>query len=225
MVTVSRPRLLDAYSCAGGGAMGYSRAGFEVVGIDKDPQPNYPFEFRQADALEALADLDFMAQFDAVHASPPCQDHMRGGSHPVHGTGWLLGATRERLEASGLPWVIENVPGAPMRADFDLCGCMFGLRLPGMQLIRRRWFETSWRAFEMRPPCHHVGPAISVTGHGTTTYARDKLGRCPTIAEYRALMGIDWTNRGELSQAIPPPYTEHVGRALLDHLAARSAAW
>ena len=221
---VTGPKLLDAYSCAGGAGYGYHLAGFDVTGLDKDPQPHYPFAFVQRDALEALADRDFLARFDVIHASPPCQDHTRGGSHPVHGTGWMLAATRERLIASGLPWVIENVPGSPMRADFDLCGCLFDLSLPGMQLVRRRWFETSWRAFEMRPPCHHTGPAISVTGHGTTSYARDKLGRNPTIAEYRALMAIDWMNRDELSQAIPPPYTEHVGRALLGHLAAERAA-
>lgn len=221
---VTRPELLEAYSCAGGAGFGYHLAGFNVTGLDKDPQPHYPFTFVQGDALKLLADRDFLAQFAAIHASPPCQDHTRGGSHPVHGTGWMLAATRKLLEASGLPWIIENVPGSPMRADFELCGCMFDLRLPGMQLVRTRWFETSWRHFEMRPPCHHIGPAISVTGHGTTSYARDKIGRNPTIAEYRALMAIDWMNRDELSQAIPPPYTEHVGRVLLEHLAAERAA-
>jgi DNA (cytosine-5)-methyltransferase 1 len=221
---VTRPRLLDLFCGAGGAGFGYHRAGFDVTGVDNRPQPHYPFGFIQADALELLADRDFLARFDAIHASPPCQDHTRGGSHPVHGTGWMLAATRDRLTSSGLPWVIENVPGSPMRADFELCGCMFDLRLPGMQLVRTRWFETSWRHFEMRPPCHHTGPAISVTGHGTTSYARDKLGRNPTIAEYRALMAIDWMNRDELSQAIPPPYTEHVGRVLLEQLAGERAA-
>ena len=215
---MTRPRLLDLFCGAGGAAMGYHRAGFDVVGVDINPQPHYPFEFVQADAMTLPLD-----GFDAITASPPCQDHTRGGSHPVHGTGWMLGATRARLERQSAPWVIENVPGAPLRADFDLCGCMFGLRLPGMQLVRRRWFETSWRHFEMRPPCHHVGPAISVTGHGTTSYARDKIGRNPTIAEYRALMAIDWMNRDELSQAIPPPYTEHIGHQLLARTEASAA--
>jgi DNA (cytosine-5)-methyltransferase 1 len=219
-----RPKLLDLFCGAGGAAMGYHRAGFDVVGVDVEPQPRYPFTFHQCDALAVLSMITDKAFrfpewecFDAIHASPPCQDHTRGGSHPVHGTGWMLAATRAQLEAQPAPWVIENVPGAPMRADLKLCGCMFGLRLPGMRLERERWFETSWGAFEMRPGCHHTGPAISVTGHGTTTYARDKLGRNPTIAEYRALMGgIGWMNRDELSQAIPPAYTEHVGRMLLE---------
>jgi DNA (cytosine-5)-methyltransferase 1 len=215
-----KARLLDRFCGAGGAAAGYARAGFVVVGVDIAPQPHYPFEFVQGDAL----DEDFIATlgpFDAQHASPPCQDHTRGGSHPVHGTGWMLAATRARLEASGTAWVIENVPGAPMRADYKLCGCMFGLALPGVgQLVRERWFETSWHGFEMRPPCQHSGPAISVVGHGTTSYAREKLGRNPTAAEYRQLMGIDWTSRDELSHAIPPAYTEHIGRQLLTVLEA-----
>jgi DNA (cytosine-5)-methyltransferase 1 len=212
---MTRPLLLDLFCCAGGAAKGYHDAGFDVVGVDIRPQPRYPFEFIQADAMTFPLD-----GFDAVHASPPCQDHTRGGSHPVHGTGWMLAAARDRLKLSGLPWVIENVPGAPMRADFELCGCMFGLELPGLgHLARKRWFETSWNGFELRASCNHSGLAISVVGHGTTSWARDKLGRCPSIAEYRALMGIDWTNRGELSQAVPPAYTEYIGRQLLDVLA------
>jgi DNA (cytosine-5)-methyltransferase 1 len=210
-----RPRLLDLFCGAGGAATGYHRAGFDVVGVDENPQPHYPFEFHRANAFGFPLD-----GFDAIHASPPCQDHTRGGSHPVHGTGFMLALIRERLGEQPAPWIIENVPGAPMRVDFDLCGCMFGLNLPGMQLVRRRWFETSWGHFEMRPPCHHTGPAISVTGRGTTSYARDKLGRNPTIAEYRALMAIDWMSRDELSQAIPPPYTEHIGGRLLQQLSA-----
>ena len=117
--------------------------------------------------------------------------------------------------------MIENVPGAPMRADYVLCGCMFGLP----NLRRERWFETSWHGFDMNL-CHdHTEPAISVVGHGTPTWVRQKLGYNPTIAQYREAMGgIDWMNRNELSQAIPPPYTEHVGRALLEHLASEAAA-
>jgi len=224
-----RPRLLDLYCGAGGCAMGYHRAGFDVVGVDIEPQKHYPFEFQQLDAIEVLdwiidpvhaTGSYFVGDFDAIHASPPCQDHMRT-PHLKHGTGWLLAATRTRLQAIGVPWVIENVPGAPMRADYDLCGCMFGLP----NLRRERWFETSWHGFEMNL-CHdHTEPAISVVGHGTPTWVRQKLGYNPTIAQYREAMGgIDWMNRNELSQAIPPPYTELVGRALLKHLESREAA-
>ena len=143
---MSRPRLLDLFCGAGGAAMGYHRAGFDVVGVDINPQPNYPFEFVQADAMEFLKNRGrgwwSMKRFDAIHASPPCQDHMRGGQHPPHGTGWMLNACRRMLTDHGIPWVIENVPGAPMRADYRLCGCQFGLRLR-----RERWFETSWQGF------------------------------------------------------------------------------
>jgi len=196
--------------------MGYHRAGFEVVGVDINPQPRYPFEFHQADALLVadLIDAPYGRQFDAIHASPPCQDHMQT-PHRKHGTGWLLPATRDRLKKTSRPWVIENVPSAPMRPDYKLCGCQFGLR----QLRRARWFETSWHGFDMSPNHDHTAPAISVVGHGTPSWVRAKLGRNPTIAEYRACMGIDWMNRNELSQAIPPAYTEYIGRQLLDHLA------
>ena len=100
-----------------------------------------------------------------------------------------------------------------MRADFKICGCQVGLRLR-----RERWFETSWNAFVMMPPHHHDGPVVSVVGHGTPSWVRDQLGYNPTIADYRAAMGIDWMNREELSQAIPPAYTELVGAHLMDHL-------
>ena len=202
-------RLLDLFCGAGGAAMGYSRAGFEVVGVDINPQPHYPFEFTQADAMTFP-----LEGFDAIHASPPCQDHMET-PHKSHGTGWMLPDTRTRLEGSGVPWVIENVASAPMRADFVLCGCMFGLR----HLRRERWFETSWHGFALTLQHDHSHPAISVVGHGTPSWVRQKLGYNPTIAQYREAMGIDWMNRNELSQAIPPAYTEWIGGHLLARMA------
>ena len=139
-----RPLLLDLFCGAGGAAMGYHRAGFDVTGVDTKPQPHYPFTFVQADAMTFPLD-----GFDAIHASPPCQDHMKTPTHnqAAHGTGWMLAATRERLAASGAPWVIENVPGAPLRPDYELCGCMF----PELRTRSKRWFETSWRAFGLVP--------------------------------------------------------------------------
>jgi DNA (cytosine-5)-methyltransferase 1 len=222
-----RPRLLDLFCGAGGAAMGYHRAGFEVVGVDIKPQPRYPFEFVQADALKFLERQQTGrpeyrrlwwkgVPFDAIHASPPCQDHMET-PHPEHGTGWLLPATRDLLKQTGLPWVIENVPNRRkrhMRPDYALCGCMFGL--PGLR--RERWFETSWGGFDFSLDHNHTDPTISVVGHGTPSWVREKLGRNPTIAEYRAAMGIDWMNRDELSQAIPPAYTELIGHQLMAHL-------
>jgi DNA (cytosine-5)-methyltransferase 1 len=202
---MSAPRLLDLFCGAGGAAMGYHRAGFEVVGVDVKPQKHYPFEFVQADATEFPLD-----GFDVIHASPPCQDHMQT-PHRSHGTGWMLPHTRARLLEQDAPWVIENVPGAPMRADFKLCGCMFGL--PGLR--RERWFETSWQGFALALHHNHTDPTISVVGHGMPSWVREKLGRNPTIIEYRAAMGIDWMNRDELSQAIPPAYTELIGAQFL----------
>ncbi len=214
-----KPRLLDLFAGAGGCSVGYERAGFDVVGVDLHPQKNYPFEFRQADALHFAA--EHWADFDAIHASPPCQaysiaaqsERNAGKEYPD-----LLAATRGLLQLTGLPWVIENVPGAPMRPDFRICGCQVGLALR-----RERLFETSWRGFEMLPPHHHDGPVVSVVGHGTPSWVREQLGYNPTIADYRAAMGIDWMNRNELSQAIPPAYTELVGRHLLEQIAQVAA--
>jgi DNA (cytosine-5)-methyltransferase 1 len=218
MAMQPRPKLLDAYSCAGGAGMGYHLAGFDVTGLDKDPQPNYPFRFIQADALEVLADRKFMAQFDAVHASPPCQfkalatlsQRRRGKEYPD-----LIGPTRSLLERLRIPWVIENVPGTPLRPDIRLCGCMFGLEIPGIGYLKReRWFETSWRAFSLEPPHRHRGHAISIAGHGTPAWMRARTGHIG-VAEWRQVMGIGWTTREELTEALPPAYTEYVGSLLV----------
>jgi DNA (cytosine-5)-methyltransferase 1 len=233
-----KPRLLDLFCGAGGAAMGYHRAGFKVVGVDIVDQPRYPFTHVRCDALEfvqRLIDNDMphgwvnmsidgseYLNFDAIHASPPCQAYTQaalsqrnaGKEYPD-----LLGPTRDLLEQTGLPWVIENVPGAPMRCDIRICGCQMGL-----PLRRVRWFETSWGAFDMAHPCHHKGPVVSVVGHGTPSWVREQLGYNPTIADYRAAMGIDWMNRNELSEAIPPAYTELVGAQLLQHIRAGVAA-
>jgi len=221
------PRLLDAYSCAGGAGYGYHLAGWDVTGLDKEPQPNYPFRFIQADALDVLADRDFMAQFDAVHASPPCQfralatlsQRRRGAEYPD-----LIGPTRTLLEQLTVPWVIENVPDTPLRPDIRLCGCQFGLELPGIGYLKReRWFETSWRAFGLEMPHRHVGHAISIAGHGTPAWMRAKTGHIG-VAEWRQVMGISWTTRAELTEALPPAYTRYVGGLLLEHLESEAAA-
>lgn len=211
---VTRPKLLDLFCGAGGAAMGYHRAGFDVTGVDIAPQKNYPFSFVQADALEYLAGHGH--EFDAIHASPPCQRYSqsalsqrnRGKEYPD-----LIPVTRRGLEDAGRPWVIENVPRSPLRPDFKLCGCHFGL-----ELRRARWFEASWQPLVLMPPHFHPHPVVSVVGHGTPTWVRKRLGFNPTIAHYREAMGIDWMTRGELSQAIPPAYTEFIGAQLLRFL-------
>ena len=211
-----RPRILDLFCGAGGAAMGYSRAGFDVTGVDIRPQPRYPFAFVRADALTFPLD-----GFDAIHASPPCQKWSIAAKYKgtAHTHPDLLTPTRPRLEASGIPWVIENVPGAPLRADFLLCGCMFDL--PGLR--RERWFETSWRGFSMNLTHDHREPVITVAGHGPPSWVRS-VARPVTVADWRRIMGIDWMSRDELSQAIPPAYTEHVGHLWLAALPQAAAS-
>lgn len=215
---MARPPLLDLFCGAGGAAVGYHRAGFDVVGVDIRPQPRYPFEFVRADALEYLATAD-LSSFAAIHASPPCQVYSvstvalrrAGKRYPD-----LVGPTRTGLERTGLPWVIENVPGSPLRPDIKLCGCLFGL--PGLK--RERWFETSWRAFDLRPPCHHPDPIVTVIGHGPTEHShyRGLPGHRWTALKHQA-MGIDWMNREELGEAVPPAYTHFIGEQLIAQLA------
>ena len=212
--------------------MGYYRAGFDVVGVDIKPQPRYPFRFVQADALNPPFRLE---DFDAIHASPPCQDHMRTPLPQAkkHGTGWMLAAMRESLTTAGIPFVIENVPGAPMRADFRLCGCMFNLEARGWELRRLRWFETSWPvAFYLSPPCRHEKLAVSVVGNGQPSWHRQRWTKGangkPDYRLFRTVcneaMGIDWMKRDELSQAIPPAFTEFIGRQLIQAIQSDGVA-
>jgi DNA (cytosine-5)-methyltransferase 1 len=209
-----KPVLLDLFCGAGGCAVGYARAGFDVVGVDKEPQPNYPFEFIQADALEFIDEkppgwLDI--HFDAIHASPPCQAfsvatlfHGRNASHVD-----LVDEVRWRLDSHSLPWVIENVPGAPIQHDVLLCGEMFGLGVH-----RHRYFETRG-FFVMQPPHgkHRLkgAPTNSAQPDG---YARLVAGHFADLPGASDAMGIDWMTREELAQAIPPAYTEHIGEFL-----------
>jgi hypothetical protein len=210
-------KALDLFCGAGGASMGISRAGFEVTGVDINPQPRYPFAFIQGDALEA--DL---TGYDLVWASPPCQAYSQsamgfrssGKQYPD-----LIASVREKLERQAKAWIIENVPSAPIRPDFKLCGCQFGLKLR-----RERWFETSWHGYSLVPSCYHPNPVVSVVGHGTPSWVRARLGRNPRIEDYREAMGIDWMNRNELSQAIPPAYSEFLCRKLLTNSVEPSAS-
>jgi len=214
-----KPRLLDLFCGEGGASMGYHMAGFDVVGVDLKPQPRYPFAFVQGDALCPPVELE---RFDAIHASPPCQAYSRSRfwwntpkDHPD-----LLPETRALLERAGRPWVIENVPGAPMRADVIVCGSMFGLRVR-----RHRLFEMSPAPdLALVPPCDHSIPAIRVYGHCGVHNRPDRWGNGSTIAHWRASMGIRWMGVYGLSQAIPPAYTEMIGRLLLRAINARTDA-
>lgn len=221
------PRLLDLFCGAGGCTKGYQRAGFYVIGVDIEPQPNYcGDEFVQGDALDLAVDLIDAELIDAVHASPPCQAYsslagLTTGEYPA-----LVEPVRELLQATGLPYVIENVVGAPLRAPIRLCGSSFGLGV-----WRHRLFEMSHPP-AMVPPCAHreFPEPLDVTGTGgpSATPRLDGAGgrsRKPrNLTEAREAMGIDWMTRKELAEAIPPAMTEWIGHHLMAHLKAKAAA-
>lgn len=210
---VVKPRLLDMFCGAGGCTKGYQRAGFYVVGVDNQPMPRYcGDEFVQADALEFVAEHGH--EYDVIHASPPCQGYSRSRNNgQAKPSPMLIPETRAALERSGATWVIENVEGAPLRFAVILCGASFGLGAAGFDLPRHRLFESN--IVLLTPPCvHRRGKTIGVYGNGTNQYHRAKLGRCLKETEKREAMGIDWMTRKELSQAIPPAYTEYIGRQL-----------
>jgi DNA (cytosine-5)-methyltransferase 1 len=213
-------RLLDLFCGAGGAAMGYSRVGFtEIVGVDIEPQPRYPFDFVRGDALEYLAAHG--REFDAVHASPPCQAYsVLAFFHP--GRTWpdLIPATRAALEIAGVPWVIENVEGAPLmrgpglfnRHGIRLCGTAFGLGVDAGELRRHRLFESNVPLFG--PPCRHRRRTVGVYGHGGMVGKHRMLCR----RDAALALGIDWMNRDEMTQAIPPAYTQFIGEQIMEHL-------
>ena len=213
-----RPRLLDLFCGAGGASRGYELAGFDVTGVDIVDQPRYPYRFVRADALDHLAYLGEIGEcYDAYAASPPCHDHcpLRHRTGLVHNTGWLLGATRTALRATGRPFVLENVPGAPLRPDVVLCGSMFGLAAAGRVLRRHRWFELHGGGLMLTPPDQCAGARIGGV-YGTGGGGQNTRGYKFPPALARQAMGIDWMTVRELSQAIPPAYTEYLGAALLD---------
>ena len=208
------PRLLDLFCGAGGAAVGYHRAGFEIVGVDNKPQPNYPFEFHLADAMEYP-----LEGFDVIHASPPCQaftKYQNMGTRRDLPSRYpnLIPPLRCRLEDSGLLWVIENVQGSPLRNPVILCGSMFGL-----DVRRHRLFESNFPI--LTPQCNHSiwppnrfpGGRSRERGHARVLVRNTvEVGRwnIPLQTQQEA-MGIDWMELKELSEAIPPAYTEYLG--------------
>jgi len=223
-----KPLLLDLFCGAGGAAVGYYRAGFDVVGVDIKPQPHYPFTFFQGDAIRwlswSLSERGARNRFAVLHGSPPCQRYSKSVSrvnrakHPD-----LVAATRALFKDSGLPYVIENVPRAPLMNPIQLCGSAFGLPIQ-----RHRLFETNFPL--MSPGCIHGAyerkypPAwnrttplrvLSISGG----YQKRQLAE-DFMEQHKAAMGIDWDiSYNELSEAIPPAYTEYIGQALIEHLA------
>lgn len=220
-------RLLDLFCGAGGAAMGYARAGFEVVGVDITDQPDYPFEFHRADALTFPID-----DFDAAHASPPCQAYVASrffnaklGRRPEHPR--LIEPIRQRLIDAGLPYVIENVPQAPLLNAVTLCGSMFGL---GVR--RHRKFES--------PVCMWAPPRCAHRGHDFVGVYGERPGgrgfnddgltdgyvrkpRAQTLEAARTAMGMSWGNWHGVKEAIPPAYCQFIGEQLRDYLVSVAA--
>lgn len=214
---MAKPRLLDLFCGAGGAGAGYARAGFTVVGVDIAPQPNYPFEFHQADALTFP-----LVGFDAIHASPPCQyattmsnrHRGQGGAADQHVN--LIPPTRERLLETSLPWVIENVLGAKrdLRSPVLLHGGMFGLGVYRPRLFESNTLLTAWPAPPPLNPVgvygeHHDGRLLWRRVDGTEQRA------AASLEEARLAMGVDWMDWRELAESINPAYTEFIGQQLM----------
>ena len=215
---MSRPKLLDLFCGQGGASAGYSRAGFDVTGVDSEPQPRYPFRVIRADALEYLA--AFGSLFDVIAASPPCQHYSQSTSmnKRLHGKTYpdLLPATRQALIDAGVPYVIENVMGAPMRNCLMLCGSMFFL-----QVQRHRLFESSHLLFAPGP-CRHSTFRGGYPncfqprgGQRNSSSCVQVYGNTPGKALWPEAMGIDWMTSKGITQAIPPAYTFHIGKQLM----------
>jgi DNA (cytosine-5)-methyltransferase 1 len=218
-------RMLDLFSGAGGAAVGYAQAARElgidldITGVDIAPQPRYPFRFVQADAMTFPLD-----GFDVIHASPPCQAHSVASNRAkaqgkVYTTGWMLDATYQRLRATSAAWVVENVGNAKMHNPLMLCGSTFGLRV-----IRHRLFDSSHLLFAPGV-CRHTrgatkrGEYITVAGNG-----HQKYQPYHSFEDRQSAMGIDWMNRYEITQAIPPAYTRWIGLQLFPALTRQEVA-
>ncbi len=242
VTTPPRPKLLDLFCCAGGAGTGYERAGFDVFGIDIDPQPHYPFGSHQGDAIEALwhllsgGRLTFLApggrvdslglgDFDAAHGSPPCQRFSDLAKRNGNADDWpdLVEPTRELLDETGLPYIIENVEGAPLVEPITLCGAMF----PELRVYRHRLFESNLSLVAPGHPKHaeltfthdkrkrHYGQPLDLT---TMRVQVTGGGNAPVWAKRQAMGGLDWMTGHEVNEAIPPAYTELLGRQLIEQL-------
>ncbi|MER6156765.1 SAM-dependent methyltransferase [Streptomyces sp. NPDC001868] len=204
-------RVLDLFCCQGGAAKGYEDAGLDVTGVDLVPQPRYPYRFVQADALDYVREHG--AGFDFIHASPPCQfdsdcQRLQGNAHPD-----LIAPTRAALEATGRPFVIENVRGAlpKLRTPVLLCGPMFGL-----DTYRHRYFETGG-GFSLVQPRHprHTAPQAKMGRPVPPGHFGQFIGNFSGVDHARRVMGVPWMNRDGIRECIPPAYTELIGRAFL----------
>lgn len=220
---MSKPRLLDLFCGAGGASMGYHRAGFEVVGVDIKPQPHYPFEFHQADALTYPLD-----GYDAYHASPPCQFHSamselgRAKGQPISHDKDYIRPIRERLLPQRKPYLIENVEGARkyLNEPVFFCGTMFNLGVIRHRLFEANfWLEHPYHTREMHKELQNSERYCCVVGMGGAW--RKRNGSRQTD-DWETAMGINWMERYELTQAIPPAYTEYIGKYLVQDVSKYS---
>lgn len=234
---MTKPRLLDLYCGGFGAGYGYAQVGFDVTGIDIHERRDLPegVTFVKADALEVLSDVEYLRSFDAIHASPPCQTHTRA-KHLRDAQGKstdkvdLISETRYGLERAGVPYVMENVPGAPLRHDLLLCGSMFP-ELHVYDETGRRWLQRH-RVFEsnvllLSPgECRHKAAGVRPLGVYASKADNIPSGgqTCRTLEQGRQLMGIPWMSWSALVESIPPAYTRHIGRFLLDAVEAERRA-
>lgn len=219
-------RLLDLFCCEGGAAEGYRRAGFDVVGVDNVDQPRYPFPFTKRDALEVLRDIPLgSGTYAAIHASPPCQAYSRAFKHLAAPKEMLVDVVRRELDRIGLPYVIENVVGAPMpeqptldgRHGVVVCGTSLGLRVE-----RHRLFESNVPLYGL--PCRHRDLAMNPHNQAGRDRIYEEFGRQDPEVVWRREMGVEWMSKHGGRQAVPPAYTAFIGAQLMGRLEAREAA-
>ena len=206
-------RLLDLYCGGGGASYGYELAGWDVVGVDISPQPKYRGEFIQADAIEYVK--AHYNEFDAIHASPPCQAYSMA-SMQFRQTGKeyvdLIEPTRRELIKTGLPYVIENVPGSPLIEPIELCGAMFG-----MATYRHRLFESNIK-LEAPPHPEHTAPNAKMGRPVKNGEFIQYVGHFSGVKLVQNMTGLKWLGQKELAQSIPPQYTEYIGKQLLAYV-------
>lgn len=212
---MTKPKLLDLFCKAGGAGYGYYLAGFEVTGVDIEYQKHYPFEFVQADAF--VYALQHWKEYDAIHASPPCQRYSNlAYIHGVEKHPDLIPLTREVLKLTGLPYVIENVEKAPLFEPTVLCGTMFGI-----EVLRHRGFESNLK-IPLPATCNHYKPVVRCGRRPDLSKEFHSIcGHFSGVPEARIAMGIPWMGQEELREAIPPAYTKYIGEILMKEVLKR----
>lgn len=210
---MSKPKLLDLYCCGGGAGYGYELAGFDVTGVDNENQPKHRGKFIQGDAIEFLKQN--WKHFDAIHASPPCQEYsLSSKQFRLKGRKYieLIEATRVEVLKTGLPYVMENVPDAPLINPIILCGAMFN-----MKTYRHRAFESNFKIVVPEHP-EHTAPNAKMGRKPREGEFIQYVGHFSGVKKVQEMTGLHWLGQYELAQSIPPQYTEFIGRQLIEHI-------